>query len=111
MISSYNYDRYYNAADRYPKMVEFYDWLENDCEKVLEITPWNKNRVIMDASTYTGFKVQTGISQLVANIKDIVDYYSTSDEKYYGPVIKTYRVTDMEKLSQYMDGDNNKEKQ
>lgn len=92
MISSYNYDRYYNSADRYPEMIEFYNWLENDCEKVYEITPWNKNRVMMDASIYTGFKLRTGVSQLVTNIKDIADYYNSSDEKYYGPVIKAYKV-------------------
>ena len=91
MVSSYQYDRYDRAGERYLEQKDYYNDLRTNYEKVYEIKPWNPNRILMDQTTYGDFNLKLGVFQIVDNIKDIRSYYTDDGEKYFGPTVIIYK--------------------
>lgn len=94
MVSSYNYDRYFRRPEVYTKEISFYKALDEKCELVYKIEPWNGYHLPMDTSIYTDFTYKNTISEIYNNILAVAGYCSEVDEKYYGPTIKVYKVVD-----------------
>ena len=93
MISSYMYDRYKLSGSRYPREVDMYNWLSENCEQVYEISADPEYSTIMDQSIYTEFGVKNGIQQIVFNLSSIAKKIKSNDD-YFGPTIKVYRLSE-----------------